>query len=111
MHAAKINGQVHLVFRYFNMQVIQITEQIPEPYRNIQFTAAAGLHTRGIAIFAKMNGRQSSPGSHPVLKIQCPHNSTINLYCIYETCRFTMEAKIPFCFNSSSKVPLSATRP
>jgi len=76
MHAAKINGQVRLVFRYFNMQVIQITEQIPEPYRNIQFTAAAGLHTRGIAIFAKMNGRQSSPGSHPVLKIQRPHNAT-----------------------------------
>ena len=29
----------------------------------------------------------------------------------YETCRFTIEAKMPFCFNSSSKVPLSATRP
>ena len=76
MHTAKINGQVNFGFWYTHVHVIQITEQVPEPHRHIQFAAAAGLHAGRVAVFTIMRSRQAPPGANPVFKIQGPHNAS-----------------------------------
>ena len=58
------------------MQGVQVTEQVFNPHRYIHFTSTAGLHTGCVAILAIMNVRQAPPGSHPILKIQRPNNTS-----------------------------------
>ena len=76
MHAAKVNGKIDAALRHVHMQVVQLTEQVPDPHRRIQPAATAGIDAGRVAVLAIMDERQAPVRAHPVLKIQRPHDTS-----------------------------------